>query len=78
MFYFKKIELALQKAGATLNNVVRTRMYVTDINRWEEVAKAHAEFFKTIKPVATMVQVSRLIKDDLLIEIEATALLDIN
>jgi len=77
-FIFKKIELALQKAGATLNNVVRTRMYVTDINRWEEVAKAHAEFFKTIKPVATMVQVSRLIKDDLLIEIEATALLDIN
>ena len=77
-FVLKKIEMALLKAEATLNDVVRTRMYVTDIRRWEEAAKALGEFFKTIKPVATMVEVSKLINNDLLIEIEATAILDIN
>lgn len=73
-FIIQKIEKALQEAGATLSDVVRTRMFVTDISRWEEAGKAHGEFFKEIKPVATMVEVSKLINDDLLIEIEATAI----
>jgi enamine deaminase RidA (YjgF/YER057c/UK114 family) len=76
MYVFKKIERALQEAGGRLNDVVRTRMFVTDISQWEEVGRAHGQFFKTIKPVATMVEVSRLINDDLLIEIEVTAILD--
>lgn len=76
MYVFKKIETALQEAGASMNDVVRTRMFVTDIAQWEEVGKAHGEYFKTIKPVATMVEVSRLINDDLLIEIEATAIIE--
>ena len=76
VFIFKKIEKALAEAGATLNDVVRTRMFVVDISKWEEAGKAHAEFFKNIKPVATMVEVTRLINDDLLIEIEVTAILD--
>lgn len=72
-FIILKIEKALQDAGAELTDVVRTRMYVTDISKWEEAAKAHAEFFGTIKPVTTMVEVSSLIDQDLLIEIEASA-----
>ncbi len=76
IYIFKKIEKALQEAGATLQDVVRTRMYVTDITQWEQAGKAHGEFFKTIKPVATMVEVSRLIDDDLLIEIEVTAIIE--
>jgi len=74
MFVFQKIEKALQQAGASLNDVVRTRMYVTDITNWEDVGKAHAAFFKEIKPVATMVEVNKLIHEDLLIEIEVTAI----
>ena len=74
VFIFKKIEKALHEAGASLTDVVRTRMFVTDIARWEDVGKAHAEFFKEIKPVATMVEVSKLINEDLLIEIEVTAI----
>ncbi|MCX6275298.1 MAG: RidA family protein [Bacteroidetes bacterium] len=74
-FVFQKIEKALRDAGAAMNDVVRTRMFVTDISKWEEAGKAHAEFFKDIKPVATMVEVSRLIHPDLLIEIEVTAVL---
>lgn len=74
LFIFNKIEKALQQANASMQNVVRTRMYVTDIALWEEVGKAHAHFFKAIKPAATMVEVSRLINDDLLIEIEVTAI----
>ena len=76
IFIFKKIEKALAEAGATLNDVVRTRMFVTDITQWELVGKAHGEFFREIKPVATMVEVSRLINDDLLIEIEVTAIIE--
>ena len=74
-FIFEKIEKALQQLGATLKDVVRTRMYVTDISQWELIGRAHGEFFASIKPVATMVEVARLIDDDLLIEIEVTAIL---
>lgn len=74
VFIIKKIEKALQQAGASLTDVVRTRMFVTDISKWEAAGKAHGEFFKDIKPVATMVEVSKLINDDLLIEIEASAI----
>ncbi len=77
-FALKKIEMALLKAEATLNDVVRTRIFIVDITKWEEVAKAHGEFFKNIKPVSTMVEVKRLIKSELLVEIEATAILDVN
>ena len=74
-FIIQKIEAILQRAGASLNDVVRTRMFVTDISRWEEYGKAHGEFFKEIKPCATMVEVSRLIADDLLVEIEVSAVI---
>lgn len=74
VFIIQKIEKALHEAGASLTDVVRTRMFVTDITRWDQAGKAHGEFFKDIKPVATMVEVSKLISDDLLIEIEATAI----
>ncbi len=77
-FIFKKIERALLEAEATMDDVVRTRMFVTDIKRWEEAAKAHGEFFKEIKPVSTMVEVAGLIHRELLIEIEVTAILDVN
>ncbi|MBK7883969.1 MAG: RidA family protein [Chitinophagaceae bacterium] len=76
LFIFNKIDKVLQQTGACLENVIRTRMYVTDISLWEEVGKAHAHFFKTIKPVATMVEVSKLIDDDLLIEIEVMAIVE--
>ena len=69
----KNIEKALQALGATLKNVVRTRMFVTDISRWEEYGRAHGEFFASIMPATTMVEVSRLIDAQMLIEIEADA-----
>ena len=69
----KNIERALRALGATLENVVRTRMFVTDISRWEEYGKAHGEFFRDILPATTMVEVSRLIDPQMLIEIEADA-----
>jgi enamine deaminase RidA (YjgF/YER057c/UK114 family) len=75
-FIFKKIEKALTEAGACMKDVVRTRMYVTDISQWEEAGRAHAEHFKEIKPVASMVEVSKLINEDLLIEIEVTAIIE--
>jgi enamine deaminase RidA (YjgF/YER057c/UK114 family) len=67
------IENALKQAGATLENVVRTRMFVTDISRWEEYARAHGEFFGAVRPCATMVEVRSLIHPDMLIEIEVDA-----
>jgi enamine deaminase RidA (YjgF/YER057c/UK114 family) len=69
------IAKALAEAGATLADVVRTRMFVTDIGRWEEFARAHAEAFGTVRPAATMVEVQRLIAPGLLIEIEADAVI---
>ena len=71
----RTIEVALAKAGARMQDVVRTRMFVTDISRWEEFGRAHGEFFANVRPAATMVQVAALIDPDMLIEIEAEALL---
>ena len=74
-FILQKIEKALQAAGASLSDVIRTRMFVTDISRWEEVGRAHGAFFRAVKPVATMVEVKALISPELMVEIEVTAVL---
>ena len=74
-FILTKIDKALQEAGGNLTDVVRTRMFVTDISVWEEIGRAHGEVFSTIKPATTMVEVSALIQPGLLVEIEATAIL---
>ena len=76
VFIFTKIEKALKQLGSSLQDVVRTRMFVTNMGDWEAVGKAHGEFFKNIKPVATMVEVKRLIDPRLLVEIEVTAIID--
>lgn len=74
-FCLQKIEKALIEAGVTLEDVVRTRMFITDISKWEEYGKAHGEFFRDIKPVTSMVEVKALIDPEMLVEIEATAII---
>lgn len=74
-YAIQKIEKVLERAGASLNDVIRTRMFVTDISKWEEYGKAHGEFFGAIKPCTTMVEVSSLISPEYIVEIEASAII---
>ena len=74
---FKTIEAALKQAGASLNDVVRTRIYMANIDQWQEVGRAHGEIFGNIRPATTMVEVKRLIDPDMLVEIEADAIVSV-
>ncbi|QQR98894.1 MAG: RidA family protein [Sphingobacteriales bacterium] len=73
----QKFEKVLAELGASMNDVVRTRIFCTDISRWEEIGKAHGEYFAEIKPATAMYEIPKLINGDLLVEIEATAILEI-
>ena len=75
VFIYQKIQKVLEQAGASMKDVVRVRMFVTDISRWEEYGRGHAEFFKDIRPCNTMVEVSKLISPEYLVEIEASAII---
>jgi enamine deaminase RidA (YjgF/YER057c/UK114 family) len=75
-YIIKKIEKALDNLGASLHDVVKTRIYVSDINNWQEIGRAHGEYFKDIKPASTLFEVSTLIGIDFLVEIEATAFVE--
>ncbi|HLW59731.1 MAG TPA: RidA family protein [bacterium] len=70
----QNIEMALRQAGAEMTDVVRTRMYVTDIDHWEQIGRAHAEFFREVRPAATLVGVTRLVDPEMLVEIEVEAI----
>jgi enamine deaminase RidA (YjgF/YER057c/UK114 family) len=72
---FKNVEKALARAGASMADVVRTRMFVTDISQWEAIGRAHGERFKDVRPAATMVEVTKLIDPDMLVEIEVDAVI---
>ena len=74
IWILRKIEATLKDAGAKLNHVVRTRIFVTSIDDWEAVGRAHAEFFRDIRPATTLLQVARLINPDMVVEIEADAI----
>jgi len=74
-YIIQKIEKILQSAGASLKDVTRTRMFVTDISQWQEYGRAHGEYFGAIKPCTTMIEISKLIAPEFLIEIEATAII---
>ena len=74
VFILKKIEQALQNAGAALTDVVRTRIYVTDVTEWDEVGRAHGEVFGQIRPAATLVEVTSLLEPEMLVEIEVDAI----
>ena len=72
-FIIQKAEKVLKELGCNLENVIRTRMYVTDITKWKEIGRAHGEFFGKIKPATTMVEVSKLISPEIVVEIEFSA-----
>jgi len=74
VYIFRKIETALEKAGASLEDVVRTRMFVRNIDDWKEVGRAHAEFFREVRPAATLIQVAGLLDPRMLVEIEVDAI----
>lgn len=75
VYIIEKISRALNEAGATLADVVRTRLFVTDISRWEEVARGHAKFFGEIRPASTMVEINKLVDEKQLVEIEVDAMI---